>query len=218
MDPLELDSTRELEPLAVSNNVDTPLRPKASPRSTPSPTSVRSSFPSHQSRSATSSGEEGSPIRGRTLVRVPAHERPELLQASSHSGDPYIATMRQRFLSQDLSNEPEDLDRCYMEPLPFERFRSSLSEELHKVATFNSSIDLTNFGGHRDTFAVLGLRRMQIQGPELPATFFRRLLHYINFQEYLAVRLSCRYWSAGTYISEPRFPVSHQILSSLWGS
>lgn len=90
-----------------------------------------------------------------------------------------------------------------MEPLPFERFRLSLSEELHKAATFSSSIDLTSFGGHRDTFAVLGLRRKQNREPELPATFFQRLLNYIHFEEYLAVRLSCRCWSAGITLARP---------------
>lgn len=111
--------------------------------------------------------------------------------------------MRQRFLSRDLSDEPEVIDDCYMEPLPFERFRYSLSEELHKAATSSNSIDLTSFGGHRDTFAVLGLRRLQIRGPELPATFFQRLLDYINFEVYLALRLSCRCWSAAITIARP---------------
>ena len=211
MGPLELDSAKEPGALAISNDVNAPLRPKASPRSTPS-ISVRSSFSfrvaSEHSDSAIPSSEEGSPIRGRTLVRVHAHERLEpramtRLQAGPNVSDLDSVTVRQRFLSRDLSDEPEDINGCYMEPLPFERFRFSLSEELHKAASFNSSIDLTNFGGHRDTFAVLGLRRMQIQGPELPATFFRRLLDYIGFEEYLAVRLSCRCWLAGITLARP---------------
>lgn len=117
------------------------------------------------------------------------------VQAGSDFGALDCATMRQRFLSRDLSGEPDEIDGCYMEPLPLERFRSSLSEELHKAATFNSSIDLTKFEGHRDTFAILGLPRTQTRGPELPATFFCRLLSYIDFDAYLAVRLSCRCWS-----------------------
>lgn len=125
------------------------------------------------------------------------------LQAGASIGDIDSATMRQRFLSRDLSDEPDGIDDCYIEPLPFERFRSSLLEELHNSSTFNNSIDLTNFGGHRDTFAILGLRRMQIRGPELPATFFQRLLHYIDFEIYLAVRLACRCWSAGITLARP---------------
>ena len=211
MGPLELDSAMEPGALAGSNNVNAPLRAKASPRSTPS-ASIRSSFsfqvaPEH-SESAAPSSEEGSPVRGRTLVRVPTHERLEpqamtRLQAGPNIGDRDSVTMRQRLLSRDLSHEPEDIDGSYMEPLPFERFRFSLSEELHRAATSNSSIDLTNFGGHRDTFAVLGLRDMQIRGPELPVTFFQRLLDYINFEDYLAVRLSCRCWSAGITLARP---------------
>ncbi len=117
------------------------------------------------------------------------------LQTGPNFGGFDPAAMRQRLLSRDLCVEPDDIDGCYMEPLPYERFRSSLSEELHRVATSNNSIDLSNFGGHRDTFAVLGLRRMQIRGPDLPVAFFRRLVEYIGFEEYLAIRLSCRCWS-----------------------
>ena len=125
------------------------------------------------------------------------------LQVDPTVGGLDSVTMRQRFLSRDLTDEPDDVDGSYMEPLPYERFRSSLSEELHKVSTFGSSIDLTSFGGHRDTLAVLGLRRMQIRGPELPEIFFQRLLNYIDFKGYLAVRLSCRCWSAGITLARP---------------
>ena len=224
MGHLELDSTSEPGPLATSSDVDAPLRAKASPRSTPS-NSVRSSFSfrvtSEQTRSATPSSEEGSPIRGRTLIRVPAHERIEPRAMTRTQAGPSLspldtALMRQRLLSRDLSDEPEEMDGCYMEPLPFERFRSSLSEELHKAATFNSSIDLTNFGGHRDTFAILGLRHMHIRGPELPEAFFQRLLDYINFDEYLAIRLSCRCWSAGITSARPFvMPSVYQIPSEI---
>ena len=211
MGPLELDPARELAAPLATNDAQAPIRPKASPRITPSD-SVRSSLSSRvasdQSESAIPSSEEGSPIRGRTLGRDPAHERPEpramtRLQATPSAGNLDHFTMRQRFLSRDLSDEPEDIDGCYMEPLPFERFRSSLSEELHKTASFNISIDLTSFGGHRDTFAVLGLRHTQIRAPELPSIFFQRLLGYIDFEEYLAFRLSCRYWSAGITLARP---------------
>ena len=211
MGPLEMDPEKKHEAPVASNDPQAPIRPKASPRSTPS-NSVHGSFSfrvaSDQSDSAIPSSGEVSPIRGRTLVRIPPHERLEhramtRIQAVPHVGDLDHITMRQRMLSRDLSDEPEDFDGCYMEPLPFERFRFSLSEELHRTATFNGSIDLTGFGGHRDTFAVLGLRHMQIRGPELPATFFQRLLGYIDFEQYLAVRLSCRSWSAGITLARP---------------
>ena len=124
------------------------------------------------------------------------------LQTGPNVDDVDSSTM-QRLLSRDLTHEPEDIDGYCIEPLPFERFRNSLSEELHKAVTFNGSIDLTNFGGHRDTFAVLDLRPLQIKGPELPVTFFRRLVHYINFEDYLSVRLSCRSWSASITLARP---------------
>lgn len=230
MGPLERDSAREPGALAGSEDVNAPLRAKASPRSTPSD-SIRSSFSlpvsPKQSEPATPSSEEGSPVRGRTLVRVPAHERLEpqamtRFQAGPNLSDLDSAALRQRLLSRDLSDEPEDLYSSYMEPLPFERFRFSLSEELHRAATSNSSIDLTNFGGHRDTFAVLGLHGMRIRGPELPVAFFQRLLDYINFEDYLAVRLSCRCWSAGINLARPVFmpPVRKlpaEILEKVYG-
>ena len=206
MSHLELDSTRDPGPIAASYVVDTPLRAKASPRSTPS-NSAHSSFSfrvaSEQAGSSTPSSEEGSPIRGRTLVRVPAHDRvgPGSM-TRIQAGPNFGALIHQRFMSRDLSGEPDGLDSCYLEPLPLERFPSSLSEELHKAATFNNSVDM-NFGAHRDTFAILGLRRKRILGPELPATFFKRLLNYIDFDAYLALRLSCRCWSAGITQTRP---------------
>ena len=211
MGPLELDSLGEPEASATSNDVDTPIRPKASPRSTPS-SSVRSSFSfrvaSEQSDSAIPSSGEESPVRGRPLVRASEREQfkplaKNRLQADSTIRDLNSSTMRGRLLSRDLSDEPEDMDGHYMEPLPLEYLHSSLSGELHKASTFNRSIDLTKFGAHRDTFALLGLRRMQILGPELPTTFFQRLLDYIGFEEYLALRLSCRYWSTGITLARP---------------
>ena len=230
MGSLELDLEREPRALPASNDDTAPLRPKASPRSSPSH-SVRSNFSfrvaSEETESATTSSEDGSPIRGRTLLRTSAHERPEpramtRLQTGPLFGDLDTGTMRQRLLSRDLCVEPDDIDGCYMEPLPFERFRSSLSEELHKAATSNGSIDLTNFGGHRDTFAVLGLRRTQIQGPDLPVTFFQRLLVYVGFEGYLAIRLSCRCWSDAITRARPVvmpsvYNIPAEILESVYG-
>ena len=211
MNPFELESTRDPGPLAASCDADAPLRAKASPRSTPSH-SVSSSFSfrftSEDRESATPSSEEESPLRGRTLDRIPAYERLEpramtRTQALPNPSALDTAAKRQRLLSRDLCADPEAIDGCYLEPRPLERVRSSLSEELHKAATCNDSIDLTHFGGHRDTFALLGLRRMRNRGPELPATFFQRLLDYINFDEYLAIRLSCRCWSDGITSARP---------------
>lgn len=208
---MELDSTRKREAPTTPFDANAPIRPKASPRSTPSKSDHSSfsfGFASERSESAIPSSEEASPLRGRSLARVSAHEKIEpramtRLQAGPNVGHLDKSTTLQRYLSRDFSNEPEDIDYCYMEPLPFERFRASLSEELHRASTLDSSIDLTNFGGHRDTFAVLGLRRMQIRGLELPEAFFQRLVRCLDFEEYLAFRLSCRCWSTGITLARP---------------
>ncbi|MCJ1450992.1 hypothetical protein MMC28_001326 [Mycoblastus sanguinarius] len=187
--------------LAPPDNGHTPLRSKASPRSTPS-NSARSSFsfqcPAEQQESNPQSSGDQSPIRGRSLIRGPADDRLSKRRIGPWSVDFDISAAKQRVLSRDLWAEPQDIDDSrdsVLEPLPYERFRASLSEELHRASTFDDSVDLTNFGGHRDTFAMLGFRRLQFEGLELPAAFFENLLHYIDFDTYLAVRLSCRSWS-----------------------
>jgi len=102
-----------------------------------------------------------------------------------------------RLMSRDLTAEPQGMFDSVKEPLPLgvERYLSSLSEELHKAATWDTSIDITRFGDHRDTFAILGLRHLQSYRIGLPGPFFKRLLRYISFETYLVLRLSCRCWS-----------------------
>ena len=100
-------------------------------------------------------------------------------------------------MSRDLTAEPQGMFDMIKEPLPFgvERYRSSLSDELYKAATWDTSIDISRFGDHRDTFALFGLRHLQSRRIGLPDAFFERLLHYIDFDTYLSIRLSCRCWS-----------------------
>ena len=97
-------------------------------------------------------------------------------------------------------------DDTLLEPYPYERVKTSFSEIFASCAsTANSSFDLTAFGSHRDTFAILGLRWRKSQNINLPENFFKRLLSYIGFEAYLALRLSCRSWSAA--LSQVRPPV-----------
>ena len=92
---------------------------------------------------------------------------------------------------------PNLRDDTLLEPLPHERVQMNFSEIFDtKLAAIDSGFEITGFGGHRDTFAVLGLRLRKHQGVELPATFFERLVRFIDFDTYLSVRLSCRSWSA----------------------
>lgn len=100
-------------------------------------------------------------------------------------------------MSRDLSAEPRSIFDSILEPLPpgVERVRSSLSEELYKSATWDTSIDLLRFGDHRDTFALFSLRHLQSRRIELPTMFWERLLYHIDYETYLSIRLSCRCWS-----------------------
>ena len=197
---------------------DSPVRAQASPRSTPS-MSAESSFSfnisSEESESNSPSSGAQSPVRGRTISRVPStnHE-----SGRSRGSANFEASARffgfdntfayQRLLSRDLTDEPEDIFQTVVEPLPVgvERFRSSLSEELYRAATwenFDESIDLTKFGDHRDTFAILGLRHLQNRRVELPREFWQGLLQYIDYATYLSVRLSCRCWLTAISDAQP---------------
>lgn len=204
--------------LTTPDGGDSPVRAQASPRSTPSVSAASSSsfnISSQKSESNNPSSGEQSPIRGRALPRTPSTNRESAatrastnLEASARlfSFDNKLAY--QRLLSKDLTAEPEDIFKTVVEPLPVgvERFRSSLSEELCKAATWENldeSIDLTRFGDHRDTFAILGLHRLQYWRLELPAEFWQGLLQYIDYDTYFSVRLSCRCWSLAISDAHP---------------
>lgn len=115
------------------------------------------------------------------------------------------AFVQQRITSKDLTAEPEDMFDSIREPLPAgrERFPGSLSEELYRAATWGTEVDVSRFGDHRDTFAILGLRHLQDQRLALPSAFFYNLMSYIDFEAYLAIRLSCRCWSAAITRARP---------------
>ena len=222
--------------LTTPDGGDSPVRAQASPRSTPS-MSAGSSFsfniPSTKSGSNSPSSGEQSPIRGRTISRAPSTNRESArsrtstnLEASAQLFGFDNTLAYQRLLSRDLTAEPEDIFKTVMEPLPVgvERFRSSLSEELFKTATWENmdeSIDLTRFGDHRDTFAILGLSHLQNRRLKLPAEFWQGLLQHIDYETYLSVRLSCRCWSAAISDAHPLHmpPVAHlptEILENIY--
>ena len=159
-------------------------------------------------------------LRGRLLSRDSTAEPQEVMLLN-------IEYMLAEYRNADWDYQQilEDM----LEPRPFERVTTNLSEYVtpdsgchtiqrllnHGIANFNriitlprgsirDSIDLTGFGGHRDTFAILGIRRKQRRDIELPASVFRCLLTIIDFDTYLAIRLTCRSWSRA--ISEVRPP------------
>ena len=197
---------------------DSPVRAQASPRSTPS-MSAESSFSfnmsSKKSESNSPSSGAQSPIRGRTISRVPSTNRESgrsrasiNVEASARFFGFDNTFAYQRLIGRDLTAEPEDIFQTVVEPLlgGVERFRSSLSEELYRAATWENldeSIDLTKFGDHRDTFAILGLRHLQNRRLELPREFWQGLLQYVDYKTYLSVRLSCRCWSAAISYARP---------------
>ena len=170
---------------------------------------------SQKSESNSPSSGEQSPIRGRALSRAPSTNResagtraPTNFETSARLFRFDSTLAYQRLLSRDLTAEPEDIFNTVVEPLPVgvERFRSSLSEEHYRAATWenlNDSVDLTRFGDHRDTFAILRLRHLQYRRVELPADFWQGLLQYIDYDTYLSIRLSCRCWSAAISDAQP---------------
>lgn len=208
----------------LKEQIDTysPIRSNASPRSMPT-TSRQSSFSFGLSSDQLSPSElpsaEQSPTRGRTLVQISVHERRRAQTTGGRmpglrSVDLDSAFIQQRLMSRDLTAEPEDMLESIREPLPVGvvRFPGSLSEELYKAATWGTEIDVDRFVDHRDTFAILGLRHLQDRRLALPSALFDNLLPHIDFETYLAIRLSCRCWSAA--ITQAR-PISRPAVSRL---
>ena len=201
---------------------DTSICHKISPRSTTSPilsSNVHFERAADETDTACPSSGEQSPLRGRTLRRVPANNRSTSRMAtrrnlSRASTDIWPGDPRERFLSRDFTDEPEEYyDDTLIEPLPFERYRpQSLSEELHRAATFDSSVDLGRFGGHRDIFAMFGFRRLHNKAVELPDKFYQTLVPYLNFDTYKSLRLSCRNWSEAITRARPIIlPLGNQL-------
>ncbi|KAL8745399.1 MAG: hypothetical protein Q9190_002453 [Brigantiaea leucoxantha] len=111
---------------------------------------------------------------------------------------------------QDTLSELQDAEYPIKGRHPLKRAHSSMFGILAPSATFGS-IDLTRFGGHRGTFAMLTLPR-EHDSWDFPVEVFARIASYIDFETYRALRLSCRQWSAAiTHIRPLRFPVVYRI-------
>ena len=208
--------------LCAESRSEKPLRPRASTRfsrthsyrSTPTDLS-----PITQSKSRTPSSGRASPIAGQ--IRIPGQEEDSTTFRTpiSDAGDLAptsieLELLRKHFTSSDFTAEPESIfDHSFLEPRPYERVMTNLTEVItSQPGSLRGSIDLTGFEGHRDTFALLGIRRRQHREIELPVSFFERLLYYINFKAYLAIRLSCRSWSATiSHIRPPWQRAVHRI-------
>ena len=68
---------------------------------------------------------------------------------------------------------------------------------LSHASTWESGLDLSRFGGHRDTFALLDLAGLAMPGRELSWDVWASLSQYLDFSEYAALRLTCKSWCIG---------------------
>lgn len=192
------------------NYNETPVRSKASPRSSPSASIY--SRPSSESlpESCLEShiipdDQKGSP-RGRITTTFGAEHRQVSCSTSNRSAGPSSVDFgdplwRERLTSRDLTAEPEEFLDSLLEPCPKESVRT-MTEILHPTDTLGSSVDISGFGTHRDTFAILGLHHAR-HSNDLPFYFFHRLVLYIDFETYLAVRLCCHDWSKAISHARP---------------
>ena len=167
-----------------------------------------------------SSGAE-SLVRGRSLAIIGTQHGTISNATMRRSAGPSSIefngdVMQNRLTSRDLSTEPLEIDHTIMEPYPLERIKSSVSEVLSRAVTYGSSIEVMGFRGHRDTFALLGLRPPPLHVPDLPLRFFQKLLPLIDFNTYLSIRLSCRCWSAAiSHLCPPKLPPVYYLAAEL---
>ena len=199
----------------------TPVRRQASLRSFPPSSShsttsfgVRQAIDQYGGKRSTLSSGAQSPVRGRTIHRTPAYSRSVSRGATRRRTilDVSHLEWENRLNLHDFAHISAEVDRTLLEPLPFEKSQTNLSEELRRAITFDESIDITRFAGHRDTFAMLDLRQLQDRGPVLPPTFFLHVAPYLDFDTYKAVRLTCYSWSVA--ISDAR-PINFAAVTML---
>ena len=179
------------------------------------PTSTSPKFSSPNSASlaslidSKSSGQE-SPLRGNDLLSTGAHRERSKAITRPIMPDPIRSDddlMRMRFMSGGFAAKPPGLHDSVIEPLPAEEVGNNLSELLTRSPILNCPVDLTGFSGHRDISSLLDTKSPARDAPELPLRVLERICTFLDFRAYLAVRLSCRNWSAATsYVNPPRLP------------
>ncbi|KAL8828805.1 MAG: hypothetical protein Q9191_002375 [Dirinaria sp. TL-2023a] len=186
------EETVHVQPIEQHTKILTP-RPSAGAtlRSTPT-----EKLPPAADQSNTPSSRE-SPISGKPPSVVGSIVSRAISRRETNPWTPIDQSYNLLSTSQNACSMAEGLDDdSILEPFPYERVTTNLSELIAATPPiFEGSIDLTRFGGHRDTFAILGLRRQQHREIDLPTSFFEHLLPLIDFPTYLAIRLCCRSWS-----------------------
>ena len=185
-----------------------PTRSKASPRSSSS-ASVYSrpsdeTSPESGFKPYTTSSSYNNPIRATATIFDAGYQRtsPSTWNWPSPSfADPSDDSWRERLAAKDFSTKPEEILDSILEPCPKELIHT-MTEILLSPDSSDCSMDFSGFGGHRDTFAMLGLSRSR-RSIDLPFHFFQRLVEYIDFETYLSARLCCRSWSKAISHARP---------------
>lgn len=165
----------------------------------PSPSFTFRSTPTNMSQDPETTPKDSASGRASPKASIVVHERIVSLAISRRQTEPGWSSWFDPKASPRNAGfelELEHLqDASLLEPYPYERIGTNLAEMFARSSSLDDCMSFTGFGGHRDTFAI-GLRRRHAPYSRLPARFFKRLLRYIDFDTYLAIRLSCRSWSA----------------------
>lgn len=203
-------NTKVGHPRLAAVHFDTPLRPRASTRGSPVEDIGQSPpfLPRPDYEPGDTDSEDELWMRGRSsggAVEVESKFHPavafDLELRASEAEHQASSTVRW----ESPSIEADDAEPSLDEPRPPERAQTNLFGILASSATFNG-MDLTRFGGHRDTLAMLTLRRVQ-HSKDLPINVFSHIVQYLDFHTYKSVRLTCRCWSAAfTYVRPLRLP------------
>jgi len=195
-----------------------PRRPRAP---TPSPPPFYSSSSSSSSEDGDSNdNQEESPTSG---TQSPLRGRPRSLLGENHN---LVSRATARRRAGPSSIDFSELLRpagTFALPLPTPAFPEeqplpmlylstpTVNEVLSHASTMNSvtGVDLSTFGGHRDTFAMLDLQCLPWPAVELPFAVFVRLDSFLDAESYFALRLTCRCWSAAlTAVHPPSYKFS----------
>ncbi|KAL8720843.1 MAG: hypothetical protein Q9225_002360 [Loekoesia sp. 1 TL-2023] len=187
-------NTKGGHPRLAGVHFNAPLRPRASTRG--SPVEVIGNSPPFLSQPVYGPGSSDSEGESQRRGRPPGAVGPA--GSGLHPSQPLVE-------QRSLPSEIEDVEQSLKEPQPPERVHTNLFCILASSTTFNE-MDLTGFGGHRDTLATLTLRLVR-HSQNLPIAVFSHIVHYLDFQTYKSVRLTCRGWSAAfTYVRPLRLP------------
>ncbi|MCJ1404607.1 hypothetical protein MMC11_007833 [Xylographa trunciseda] len=217
--------------LTIPHSTDfTPVRSRARSPGAPlrrdSDASSSSSAEDSSSGANSPSSDSESPVRGRSLLLDPHHNHHLMSRATarrragpssvdaSHNVNFNIARPPTPYLVPHVKSSASE--ETIIETLRSTSTNSSLMPErlsqaptfgetfrLSHASTWESGLDLSRFGGHRDTFALLDLAGLAMPGRELPRGVWASLSQYLDFHAYAALRLTCKSWCRGITAAWP---------------